>query len=117
MLIRLSAIALATIAIYYSWLASSLAQYHWIVWAITAFIAASGLFFQRRWAQYVVYTLALVQVASLLVVTFRVAMTGWPYPDALSTLISLVPGMLWLIFWIAICLSVYRHYRRPDIAS
>jgi hypothetical protein len=86
----------------------------WMLWAL---ICGIGLLLQRRWAAYLWYALALFASASWIWAVVGVIRSGWPYPDAFRSAISLLPGVCIL----AICglgsVAVAKQFRRPSAIS
>ena len=81
--------------LYAAYLANSFAQLPafatglWALWALTCGV---GLLVHRRWAAYLWYALALFASLSWIWAVFGVIRSGWPYADAFSSVISMLPG-------------------------
>ena len=74
-------------------------------------IAVVGLLFEKQWSQYLIYaTLSLLILWSCYIV---VSMFGpnWPYPDTLSTVFSLLPGVTIIMVFASSIIAVWRHFR------
>jgi hypothetical protein len=103
--------------LYAAYLCNSLVQVQTFstgLWALWALNCGLGLLLQRKWAAYLWYALALFASASWIWAVVGVIRSGWPYPDALRSAISLFPGFCIL----AICglgsLAVAKQFRRPS---
>jgi hypothetical protein len=83
------------------------------LWATWALFCGLGLLLHRKWAAYLWYALALFASGGWIWTVVGVIRSGWPYPDALRSAISLLPGACIL----AICglgsLAVAKQFRRP----
>jgi hypothetical protein len=55
-------------------------------------------------------------IASWLLVVAWVAISGWPYSDVTSSVISLIPGLLLVLLWVGASLYVARHFRQSPPA-
>jgi hypothetical protein len=84
----------------------------YVIVAVVTLAGACGLVLERRWAQFVVYATAVLLVVSWLYFVWREAATGWPYPDALETVLALGPGALVVLFSVVGSLAVFRHFDR-----
>jgi hypothetical protein len=110
--IRLLAVFLVIIAGYVGWWSITSGQLLWLVLASVALVAAVGLALSKRWSQYLWYAIALGASVLWVVTVVRIAIAGWPYPDVVSSLISLVPGLLLLTVCIFGSIAVRRHFRQ-----
>jgi hypothetical protein len=117
MTIRLLAAFLLVVSAYLGWWSVSTASLFWFLPATVSLIAAVGLFLSKRWSQYVWHVGALVASLSWVVSIVRVALSGWPYHSTLSSIISLIPGLL----LVAVCAGgsavVANHFRANKNAS
>ncbi len=111
MTIRLLALFLVIVAGYVGWWSITYGQSLWLVVVFVALIAAVGLALRRRWSQYLWYLIALGASVLWIVTLVRVVITGWPYHDVVSSVISLVPGLLLLTVCIFGSIAVRRHFR------
>ena len=111
MVIKLLATFLVVVSAYLGWWAVSAASFLWLLPAVVSLIAAVGLFLSKRWSQYLWHVMALAVSLSWVVSVVRVALSGWPYDSALSSVVSLVPGLL----LVAVCAGgsavVAKHFR------
>ena len=82
----------------------------WALFGIAALVAAWGLLRDRPWSQYIVYLIAAMVPISWVFVVWHLTVSGWPYGDATSTVISLVPGGLAIILCVGVILAVFRHF-------
>jgi len=97
----------------------------WVVWVSVpsgqwltgvlggvALVTAGGLLFLKSWARALMYLI----VAALLINWFhgvgQVISRGWPHADWLRTVLSLVPGVFFLVICAGGLWVVHKHYRR-----
>jgi hypothetical protein len=109
--IRLLAVFLVIVAGYVGWWSITSGQLLWLVAASVALVGAVGLALRRRWSQYLWYLIALSASVLWVVTVVRIAMSGWPHNDVVSSVISLVPGLLLLTVCIFGSIAVRRHFR------
>jgi hypothetical protein len=114
--VRLLALFLVVAAGYIGWWSITADQLLWLIAATVALVGAMGLALGKRWSVYVWYVIALSASALWVVTVVRVAIAGWPYPDAISSVISLAPGVLLLMVWIFGSIAVRKHFRHRDNA-
>mgnify|MGYP007022264209 CR=1 FL=1 len=111
MIIKFLAGFLFVASVYLGWWALSTASFLWLLPSVVLLIAAVGLFLSKRWAQYLWHVIALVVSLTWVVSVVRLALSGWPNESALTTIISLVPGL----FLVTVCAGgsavVAKHYR------
>jgi hypothetical protein len=86
------------------------------LWAVWALICGLGLLLQRKWAAYLWYALALFASVSWIWAVIGVIRSGWPYPDALRSAISLLPGMCILLICGLGSLAVAKQFRQQSSA-
>jgi len=109
--VRILAAFLVIVAGYVAWWSISSAEFLWLVAAGLALVAAVGLFMRKRWGQYLWYLIALTTAVLWVVTVVRVAISGWPYDDFASSVISLIPGLLLLTVCIFGSIAVTRQFR------
>lgn len=111
MAIKLFASFLLVVSAYVGWWAVSAASFLWLLPAVVTLITAVGLLLRKRWSQYLWHTLALVISVSWVVSVVRATLAGWPYNNALATVISLVPGLLLVAVCAGGSVVVAKHFR------
>jgi hypothetical protein len=83
-----------------------------LVGVALAFATAIGLFIGWPWARYAAFIVSGLAVLSwLLTIANETQINGWPYSDVLSSIISLLPGLVWVSIWAAISWAVQKSYR------
>ena len=92
---------------YTTWLALT-SQYWFLLWTVACYAAAVGLALSKGWSRYLVYLVAAFTAGGWLYAVATLAASRWPYPDTLSSVISLVPGML----LVALCVLCSVFVRR-----
>jgi hypothetical protein len=101
--------ALVAYGAYTTWLAFA-SQYWFLLWSVACYGAAVGLALSKRWSRYLVYLVAAFTAGGWLYVVATIAVHRWPYPDVLSSLISLIPGMLLAVLCLLCSLFVRRLF-------
>ena len=87
------------------------------LWTLWALICGLGLIVQRKWAAYLWYALASFASLGWIWAVVGVVRSGWPYPDALTSAISLVPGVCVLaIRWLG-SFAVFKQFHPPSRVS
>jgi len=114
MVVNILAVLLAFLSAYLGFWAVSYNVPLWWLGSIVVFVVALGLLLRKHWAQYAWYILTLLAVTAWLGSIGRVAITGWPYSSAMSTVLSLLPGALLLLVCIGGSHFVARRYHRPS---
>ena len=102
----------------------------WLIWArpqgwsrttaglgVAALLRAGGLLLLKVWAKHLAYTFAAGLALSWVYAGWQVAVRGWPYRDALGTMISLVPGVCLLLICAGVSYVIHRQYRRRAIGK
>ena len=74
--------------------------------------AAAGLLRLQGWARPLAYLFAAALALGWIYAVWQVARRGWPYPDVLGTVLSLIPGVLLLSLCAGGAWIVHRQYRR-----
>jgi len=77
-----------------------------------ALVTAGGLVLLTAWARPLAYSFAAGLVISWFYAVGQVIWHGWPYADWLGTVLSLVPGALFLVVCAGGAWVVHRQYRR-----
>jgi hypothetical protein len=77
-----------------------------------AVVVAGGLVFLKAWAKYPAYLFAAGLAFSwIYAVRLSVGRGLWPYPDRLTTVLSLIPGACLLAVCVGGAYIVHRQYR------
>ena len=105
------ALLLSSYGLYGLWIAYSAQNWVPAAWGTLVLVGCVGLLLRKKWSQYVVYVFLLGVIVSWTIGVWKVAATGWPYSDFLSSVISLTPGILLVLFCAACGLVVFRHFR------
>ena len=92
----------------------SVPQAHWIscVLGAVALVTAGGLLLLKSWARPLAYLFAAWLVLGWFYAVAQVISRGWPYADWLRTVLSLVPGVLFLIVCAGGSWVVHKQYRQ-----
>lgn len=108
-------LAAGPLALWGAWaLWVSLPGAHWMTAAFgcAALLTAAGLLRLRRWAKPLAYFFAAALALVWIYTVWQIARHGWPYPDRLGTVLSLIPGALLLILCAGGAWIVHTQYRR-----
>jgi hypothetical protein len=103
------------LALWGAWaLSVSLPGRHWLtaVLGAGAVVTAVGLLLLQAWARPLAYSFAAALALAWMYAVWQLALRGWPYPDWLGTVLSLVPGALFLIICAGGAWVVHGQYRR-----
>lgn len=109
------AVAAGPLALWGAWaLWVSLPGAHWITATLggIALLAAAGLLRLQDWAKFFAYLFAAAVILGWIYAVWRVAQRGWPYSDWLTTILSLVPGVLLITLCAGGAWIVHRQYVR-----
>lgn len=117
MIVRLLGLLLVVYATYIGFSLAVVPAIITALWAACFLICGVGLIFHVRWAAYLWYVLALFMSASWIWAVVGVVRAGWPYSDAFSSAISLIPGSSILLICGFGSLAVARHFRQASGAS
>lgn len=92
----------------------SLPYGQWLVGILggVALVTAGGLLFLMTWAEPLAYLIAAALVVNWFYAVAQVISGGWPYADWLTTVLSLIPGALFLIVCAGGSWVVHKQYRR-----
>ncbi|HEY0065610.1 MAG TPA: hypothetical protein VGC21_26070 [Telluria sp.] len=105
-----SPLMLLLVAVYCGWWGLTRGVPVWLVVSAGLLILAAGLVVRAIWAKYLLYALcagtALLWTGMIVMLT----LSGWPVRDPLSTLISLIPGLLLLLVCGGCVLATRRSY-------
>lgn len=116
MVIKLLATFLLIVSAYLGWWAVSSTAGLWLFPALVALVGAIGLYLRKRWAQYFWYGIALIACVWWVVSVLQVAISGWPQQTTVSSIISLLPGLLLLTVCIGGSFDIAKRYRRASNA-
>ena len=108
-------LAAGPLALWGAWaLWVSFPRAHWVNAALggTALLTAAGLLRLQGWARPLAYLFAAALALGWIYAVWQVARRGWPYPDVLGTVLSLIPGVLLLSLCVGGAWIVHRQYRR-----
>ena len=99
---------------YSVWLAHESGYWTYWCWGAVSLSVGIGLALERRWSQYPVYLLAFATLAGWGYATWSVWNQGWPYHDAESTVISLIPGAFLVTLCFAVSWFVFSFFRNNE---
>lgn len=108
-------LAAGPLALWGAWaLWASMPRGQWVtaVFGGLAVVTAAGLLFLQRWARPLAYLYALALALGWVYAVRHVARQGWPYPDWLGTILSLISGLFLLTLCAGGAWIVHRQYRR-----
>lgn len=99
------------------WTSAVAQQWATAILGLIAIAAAIGLLLLQAWAKYVAYVLAGGFASSWIYAVSQLAVHGWPYPDRLTTVLSLIPGACLLAVCAGGAYVVHRQYSRPCVSN
>jgi hypothetical protein len=108
-------LAAGPLALWGAWaLCVSLPGAYWMTAVLggAALLTAGGLLRLQGWAKFLAYLFAAALALGWIYAVWQVARRGWPYPDWLGTVLSLIPGVLLLSLCAGGAWIVHRQYRR-----
>ena len=107
----LSVLLAIGMGLYFLWIAYDFEESRAIIYSLPYFIAGIGLLRNKEWSQYIYYLLAIYGIGWWTYTIFTIRKSGWPYTtDWIDTIISLIPGMLFILLNIGIVIIVYKHF-------
>jgi len=113
--IRLVAILMAAQGAYslYSGWGNQPAIYFAVIFSLAAFVAAIGLWCEKRWSQYFVFAVSAV-VLAVWVWGFGSAIQQgrWPYERLVATIVGLLISLPPIVFAIGSSVVAFRFFRR-----
>jgi len=77
-----------------------------------ALLTAAGLLRLQGWAKLLACLFAAALALGWIYAVWQVVQRGWPYPDGLGTVLSLIPGVLLLGLCAGGAWIVHQQYRR-----
>ncbi|MES2932976.1 MAG: hypothetical protein V4805_05755 [Pseudomonadota bacterium] len=117
MIIKILAVLLLFVSGYLGWWAVSNASFLWLLLPFILLVVAGGLFLNWHWVKFLWNVLALSISLWWLISTIRITISGWPYEDVLSSVISLVPGVLLILILAGSSLVIANHFRSKKDAG
>jgi hypothetical protein len=81
-------------------------------WAGVSLIAAYGIFNVKHWSQYFAAMLAVFSIAGWADGTIQTYGKSWPLPGISATIISFVPAVFFLCWWIFAVAYVINYFRK-----
>ena len=95
---------------YSFWIATETRHWSGAAWGLLAISGCVGLITRKRWSQHFVYLLSLLLVINWAYAVWQVAIRGWPHPDTLTTVFSLLPGIFLVLVCAGCSLAVFRYF-------
>jgi len=113
--------AIATIflavAIGFPWLPGTVDLSSWLPNSALCLVVSAGLFLHQEWSQHLLFGIAVSYGVTWPATIAAIAWTRWPYNDPVESVISLVPGLVWVGFWIGMYLLVRAQFKRRRVRS
>jgi hypothetical protein len=99
----------------WQWLFGSADPQTWLpVWAVCLMLAL-GLLLRRLWVQHVLLGIAASSSVAWLATVIAIAWKGWPYSDLLHSVVSLIPGIVWIGGQWGLFLLIQRAFRQSAL--
>jgi len=109
------AIVFLAVAISWPWVPGAGELSSWLPQSALCLVVSAGLFLRQEWSRHLIFGIAVTYSVQWPVTVAAIAWTRWPYPgDALESVVSLIPGFLWLGFWIGTYLLVRAQFKRKQ---
>jgi hypothetical protein len=105
------AIVFLAVAIAYPWLPGAGELSSWLPVSALCFVVSAALFLRQEWSQHLLFGLAVSNGVQWPAMIAAIAWTRWPYDDPVESVLSLVPGLFWLGFWIGMYLLVRAQFK------
>jgi hypothetical protein len=114
MINKIAAATLFLVSLYAACVAITDGPLGWMIWAVLFCVAAPGLMLRRRWGQYLVLGLGGLNVVAWIGLSLDRSGANWPYADLPSTVMAILPGLLWISVWAIIGVNLYRQLQRSS---
>jgi hypothetical protein len=108
----LAAGPLALWGVWAMWVSIPLGHWMGALFGGAAVVTAVGLLRMRGWAKPMAYFLATALALTWAYRVWQIALRGWPYADWYRTILSLIPGALFLFLCAGGAWIVHKQYRR-----
>ena len=102
---------LIALSMYFAWFAISYDQAQWLLGTAILLVTGVGLLMRRLWSKYLFFVIAITTVLGWLYSIAVIVGKGWPEPDAVSTIVSLLPGAMLLAACVLGCIIVQRNVK------
>jgi hypothetical protein len=108
----LAAIPLALWGFWVLWPSAVAQQWTATILGLIAIATATGLLLLQSWAKYIAYAFAAGLALNWVYAIWQVTVPRWPYPDSLTTVLSLIPGACLLAVCAGGSYVVHQQYRQ-----
>ena len=102
---------------YVLWLAVDVGHWTYWGWGAITVIAALGIGLTKAWAENIIHCIALVTIIGWGYVIWGLYAIGWPYTDAMSSILALIPGLLTAVICIVSSWFVYSLFHHDTSES
>src|SRR5215510_9141859 len=90
----------------------------WLPLSALCLVVSAGLFLRQVWSQHLLFGIAASYSVTWPATIAAMAWTRWPfYDDPVESVISLVPGLFWVGFWIGMYLLVRAQFKHKHARS
>ena len=96
--------------IYLAWWAFEYKQWVYLIYSLPYLIAGMALIMTMNWSQYMYYLLAIIGIGGWLYSTIK--FPGWEYMNLSNSVISLIPGLLFVLLNIGVVILVYKYFHK-----
>jgi hypothetical protein len=111
------AIIFLAVAIAVPWIPGTGDLSSWLPQSSLCVVVSAGLFLRQEWSQHLLFGLAVSYGVQWPAMIAAIAWTRWPYDDPVESVISLVPGLFWVGFWIGMYLLVRAQFKHRRARS
>ena len=111
------AIIFLAVALASPWLTGAGELSSWLPVSALCFVVSVALFLRQGWSEHLLFGLAVTSGVQWSAATAAMAWTGWPYNGPVESVVMLVPGLFWVVFWIGTYLLVRAQFKRRRARS
>jgi hypothetical protein len=107
----LIALSLVLNGLYLSYVAVQSLSISLLSWAALSLVSAWGIWKLQAWSRYSIALIAVFSLAAWVDGTAQNYRKGlWPFEDTLSTVLSFVPALFLIVWWVAITIHAFRLF-------
>ena len=85
---------------------------NWLPHTVFCLFLATSLLLRARWALHLLFGVAIYVAITWISMLAAVLLDHWPEPELLNSILSLIPGVMWVGFWLAMYAVVRTQQSR-----